>query len=63
MVYLQFVDIHRLKQDFIKENRELIPKEYLPYAVAWEVSAAHFVDLFLDYLERRGLEISFKQPL
>lgn len=61
-MYLQYIDLDQLKEDFIRENRDQIPKELHPYAAAWEISASHFFDLFLHYLERRGLEIRFKQP-
>ncbi|MBW1916890.1 MAG: hypothetical protein JRI57_02530 [Deltaproteobacteria bacterium] len=63
MPFTQVIDMTRLKEDFIKENMKLIPPEFQPYADAWKVSAAHFVDLFLEYLDRQGLEISFKQRL
>ncbi len=60
---LQYVDLKRLKYDFIRENRRAIPPEFRDYADMWEKSAEYFVDLFLLYLRRRGLEIRFKQPL
>ncbi|OPX20950.1 MAG: hypothetical protein BZ151_01065 [Desulfobacca sp. 4484_104] len=60
MEFRQVIDLMRLKEEFIRENLELIPREFQPYAAAWKVSAAHFVDLFLEYLDRQGLEISFK---
>ena len=31
--------------------------------MVWEKSAENFVDLFLGYLNRQGLEIRFKQPI
>jgi hypothetical protein len=60
---LQFVDLESLKDDFVRENRLEIPQEYAEYAELWEKSAEYFVDLFLSYLTRQGLEISFKQPV
>ncbi|AEB09710.1 hypothetical protein [Desulfobacca acetoxidans] len=59
---LQYVDLDSIKYDFIRENREDIPAEFSAYSAMWEKSAEHFVDLFLSYLDRRGLEIRFKQP-
>lgn len=59
---LQYVDLESLKYDFIRENRKEIPPEFQEYADLWEKSAEHFVDLFLNYLQRRGLEIRFRQP-
>ncbi|MFP3866610.1 MAG: hypothetical protein ACLFUU_00415 [Desulfobacteraceae bacterium] len=63
MAFQQVIDITRLKEEFIRENMKLIPQEFQPYADAWKVSAAHFFDLFLEYLDRQGLEISFKHRL
>jgi hypothetical protein len=60
---LQFVDLESLKYDFVRENRQEIPPEFAEYAALWEKSAEHFVDLFLGYLNRQGLEIRFKQPV
>ena len=60
---LQYVDLEGLKHDFVQENRQEIPPEFSNYADLWEKSAENFVDLFLGYLNRRGLEIRFKQPI
>jgi hypothetical protein len=60
---LQYVDLESLKSDFVRENRREIPPEFAEYADSWEKSAEFFVDLFLGYLNRQGLEIRFKQPL
>ncbi len=60
---LQFVDLESLKYDFVRENRAEIPPEFADYADLWEKSAEYFVDLFLSYLSRQGLEIRFKQPI
>jgi hypothetical protein len=60
---LQFVDLESLKYDFVRQNRLEIPIEFAEYADMWEKSAAYFVDLFLGYLSRQGLEIGFKQPV
>lgn len=60
---LQYIDFDSLKADFLRENRNQIPSELMAYATMWEDSASHFFDLFLGFLERRGLEISFKHPL
>ena len=60
---LQYVDLASLKQDFVRENRQEIPPEFSGYADLWEKSAENFVDLFLSYLQRQGLEIRFKQPV
>jgi hypothetical protein len=60
---LQFVDLESLKYNFVRENRLEIPPELAEYADLWEKSAEYFVDLFLSYLNRQGLEIHFKQPL
>ncbi len=60
---LQYVDLESLKQDFVRENKQEIPPEFSEYADLWEKSAENFVDLFLNYLKRRGLEIRFKQPI
>jgi len=60
---LQFIDLKGLKEDFVRENRNQIPVELIGYAEMWESSAKHFVDLFLGYLDSRGLEIRFKHPL
>ena len=60
---LQFVDLKGLKEDFIRQNRNHIPLELMGFAEMWESSANHFVDLFLTYLDSRGLEIRFKHPL
>lgn len=59
---LQFVDLESLKYDFVRQNRRDIPPEFADYADLWEKSAEYFVDLFLSYLNRQGLEIRFKQP-
>jgi hypothetical protein len=60
---LQFIDLNSLKEDFLQESRDRIPLEFMEYAQMWETSAAHFVDIFLAYLEKRGLEVSFKQSM
>ena len=60
---LQFVDLESLKYDFVRQNRLEIPSEFAEYADMWEKSAEYFVDLFLGYLSRQGLEIRFKQPV
>ncbi len=60
---LQYVDLESLKSDFVRENRQEIPPEFSNYADLWEKSAENFVDLFLGYLNRQGLEIRFKQPI
>ena len=60
---LQYVDLASLKQDFVRENRQEIPPEFSGYADLWEKSAENFVDLFLSYLQRQGLEIRFRQPV
>jgi hypothetical protein len=60
---LQFVDLESLKYDFVRQNRLEIPPEFAEYADMWEKSAGYFVDLFLGYLSRQGLEIRFKQPV
>jgi len=60
---LQYVDLESLKQDFVRENKQEIPPEFSEYADLWQKSAENFVDLFLSYLKRRGLEIRFKQPV
>jgi hypothetical protein len=60
---LQYVDLKNLKYDFVRENRQEIPQEFASYADLWEKSAENFVDLFLGYLNRRGLEIRFKHPV
>lgn len=60
---LQYVDLESLKQDFVRENKQEIPPEFSEYADMWQKSAENFVDLFLSYLKRRGLEIRFKQPI
>jgi hypothetical protein len=60
---LQYVDLEGLKYDFVRENRQEIPPEFAEYADMWEKSAENFVDLFLRYLNRRGLEIRFKHPV
>jgi hypothetical protein len=60
---LQYVDLESLKHDFVRENRQEIPPEFSEYADLWEKSAGHFVDLFLEYLNSRGLEICFKHPI
>jgi hypothetical protein len=59
----QYVDLKNLKYDFVRENRQEIPPEFASYADLWEKSAENFVDLFLGYLNRRGLEIRFKHPV
>ena len=58
---LQIIDVQGLKEDFVREQRGHIPPEFMNYADLWESSAKHFVDLFLSYLESRGLEIRFQQ--
>jgi hypothetical protein len=60
---LQFIDLISLKEDFLQESRDLIPPDFVEYAQMWETSAAHFVDIFLAYLEKQGLEISFKESM
>jgi hypothetical protein len=59
----QYVDLESLKQAFVRENRQEIPPEFSSYADLWEKSAENFVDLFLGYLNRQGLEIRFKNPM
>ncbi len=39
------------------------PPNFSSYADLWEKSAENFVDLFLGYLNSRGLEIRFKHPI
>ncbi len=59
----QYVDLESLKFNFVRENKQEIPPEFASYADLWEKSAENFVDLFLGYLNRQGLEIRFKNPL
>lgn len=59
----QYIDLESLKSDFVRENKQEIPPEFSNYADLWEKSANNFVDLFLRYLNRRGLEICFKRPI